>query len=95
MGWGNWLCVCVMGIAVGGQAGGYTKAFKMDLDTLKNVALPATGDIVVTENGQDKIVTGFGKYKLIFSKPERFQKLYLERIFSILFCLEFHKCYFL
>ena len=35
--------------------------FGMDLDTLKNVALPATGDIVVTENGQDKIVTGFGK----------------------------------
>ena len=35
--------------------------FGMDLNTLKNVALPATGDIVVTENGQDKIVTGFGK----------------------------------
>ena len=46
--------------------------FGMDLDTLKNVALPATGDIVVTENGQDKIVTGFGKYKLIFSIPKRF-----------------------
>ena len=45
--------------------------FGMDLDTLKNVALPATGDIVVTENGQDKIVTGFGKYKLIFSIPKR------------------------
>ena len=69
--------------------------FGMDLDTLKNVALPATGDIVVTENGQDKIVTGFGKYELILSIPKRFQKLYLERIFSILFCLEFHKCYFL
>ena len=36
--------------------------FGMDLDTLKNVALPATGDIAITENGQDKIVTGFGEY---------------------------------
>ena len=36
--------------------------FGMDLETLKNVALPETGDIAVTENGQDKIVTGFGEY---------------------------------
>merc|ERR1711962_1019087 len=38
--------------------------FGMDLDTLKNVALPATGDIVVTVNSQDKIVTGFGSFPL-------------------------------
>ena len=38
--------------------------FGMDLDTLKNVALPKTGDIVVNEDGQDKVVTGFGKYQL-------------------------------
>ena len=36
--------------------------FGMDLETLKNVALPKTGDIAITENGQDKIVTGFGEY---------------------------------
>ena len=34
----------------------------LDLDTLKNVALKETGDIAITENGQDKIVTSFGKY---------------------------------
>ena len=34
----------------------------MDLDTLKNVALPETGDIVVSENGQNVVNTGFGKY---------------------------------
>ena len=38
--------------------------FGMDLDTLKNVALPETGDIVVSENGQDMVVTGFGMYQL-------------------------------
>ena len=38
--------------------------FGMDLDTLKNVALPETGDIVVNEDGQDKVVTGFGTYQL-------------------------------
>ena len=38
--------------------------FGMDLDTLKNVALPKTGDIVVNEDGQDKVVTGFGTYQL-------------------------------
>ena len=45
MGWGKRLCVCAMGVAVGGQPG-VTRAFRMDLDTLKNVALPETGDIV-------------------------------------------------
>ena len=34
----------------------------LDLDVLKNVALKETGDIAITENGQDKIVTSFGKY---------------------------------
>ena len=38
--------------------------FGMDLDTLKNVALPKTGDIVVNEDGQDKVVTGFGTCQL-------------------------------
>ena len=33
----------------------------IDLETLKSVALPATGDIAITENGQDKIVTTFGE----------------------------------
>merc|ERR1712021_134142 len=36
----------------------------MDLDTLKNVALPETGDIVVSENGQNKVITGFGAFPL-------------------------------
>ena len=36
--------------------------FGMNLDTLKNIALPQTGDIAITENGTDKIVTGFGEY---------------------------------
>ena len=74
MGRGNQLCVCVRGVAVEGQLW-VTKTFRMDLDTLKNVALPATGDIVVTENGQDKIVTRFGKHKFIFSKFENFSKI--------------------
>ena len=34
----------------------------LDLDVLKNVALKETGDIAITENGQDKIVTSFGKH---------------------------------
>ena len=34
----------------------------LDIETLKNVALKETGDIAITENGQDKIVTSFGKY---------------------------------
>merc|ERR1711973_1035288 len=38
--------------------------FGLDLDTLKNVALPETGDIVVNEDGQDKVVTGFGSFPL-------------------------------
>ena len=38
--------------------------FGMDLDTLKNVALPATGDIVATENGQDKVITGLADTNL-------------------------------
>ena len=37
----------------------------LDLETLKTVALPETGDIAITENGQDKIVTGFGEYIII------------------------------
>ena len=37
----------------------------LDLETLKTVALPETGDIAITENGQDKIVTSFGKYLMI------------------------------
>ena len=36
--------------------------FGIDMETLKNVALPQNGDIVINENGQDKIVTTFGKY---------------------------------
>ena len=35
--------------------------FGFDLDTIKDVALPQSGDIIINENGQDKIVTGFGK----------------------------------
>ena len=35
--------------------------FGLDLDTLKNVALPETGDIVVSKNGQNVFNTGFGK----------------------------------
>ena len=42
--------------------------FGMDLETLKNVALPETGDIAITENGQDKIVTGFGEYIIILQR---------------------------
>ena len=34
--------------------------FGLDLDTLKNVALPETGDIVVNKNGQNVFNTGFG-----------------------------------
>ena len=48
------------------QWGFDTDALGVDLRTLKNVALPETGDIVITENGQDKIVTTFGKYYLDF-----------------------------
>jgi len=39
-------------------------AMGMDLDTLKNVALPETGDIVVSENGQNVVNTGFGSFPL-------------------------------
>ena len=41
---------------------GFEGLDNLDLDTLKNVALKETGDIAITENGQDKIVTSFGKY---------------------------------
>ena len=34
----------------------------LDLENLRTVALKETGDIAITENGQDKIVTSFGKY---------------------------------
>ena len=40
----------------------------LDLETLKTVALPETGDIAITENGQDKIVTTFGKF-YFYSDP--------------------------
>ena len=43
------------------QWGFDTDALGVDFTTLKNVALPPTGDIVITENGQDKIVTTFGE----------------------------------
>merc|ERR1711962_162522 len=45
----------------------------LDLDTLKNVALKETGDIAITENGQDKIVTSFGKFPLesLMTKAEK------------------------
>merc|ERR1711962_1227411 len=45
----------------------------LDLDVLKNVALKETGDIAITENGQDKIVTSFGKFPLesLMTKAER------------------------
>ena len=33
----------------------------IDLDTLKNVALPETGDVIVSENGQAYVNTAFGK----------------------------------
>ena len=32
----------------------------IDLDTLKNVALPETGDVIVSENGQAYVNTAFG-----------------------------------
>merc|ERR1711962_84408 len=38
--------------------------FGLDLDTLKNVALPETGDIVVNKNGQNVFNTGFGPFPL-------------------------------
>ena len=41
----------------------YSIPFGLDLDTLKNVALPETGDIVVSEDGQDMVITGFGRYQ--------------------------------
>merc|ERR1711973_437760 len=49
----------------------------LDLETLKTVALPETGDIAITENGQDKIVTSFGKFPLesLMTKAEREQFL--------------------
>jgi len=58
--------------------------FGMDLDTLKNVALPETGDIAITENGQDKIVTGFGKFPLesLMTDAEREQFLPVVRAFA-------------
>ena len=45
------------------QIGFYTSSTPsgMNLGTLKNIALPQTGDIAITENGMDKIVTGFGE----------------------------------
>jgi len=51
--------------------------FGIDLETLKNVALPQNGDIVVNENGQDKILTTFGKFPLesLMTKAEREQFL--------------------
>jgi len=51
--------------------------FGLDLDMLKNVALPKTGDIAITENGQDKIVTAFGKFPLesLMTDAEREQFL--------------------
>ena len=36
----------------------------IDLDTLKNVALPETGDVIVSENGQTYVNTAFGKKSL-------------------------------
>merc|ERR1712079_495246 len=38
--------------------------FGLDLDTLKNVAPPETGDIVVNKNGQNVFNTGFGPFPL-------------------------------
>merc|ERR1712112_186868 len=54
-----------------------------DLDVLKNVALKETGDIAITENGQDKIVTSFGKFPLesLMTKAEREQFLPVVRSF--------------
>jgi len=55
----------------------------IDLETLKSVALPATGDIIVNENGQDKIVTTFGKFPLqsLMTDAEREQFLPVVRSF--------------
>jgi len=55
----------------------------IDLGTLKSVALPPTGDIVINENGQDKIVTSFGKFPLqsLMTDAEREQFLPAVRSF--------------
>merc|ERR1711962_1126002 len=49
----------------------------LDLENLRTVALKETGDIAITENGQDKIVTSFGKFPLesLMTKAEREQFL--------------------
>jgi len=59
------------------QWGFDTDALGVDLRTLKNIALPETGDIVITENGQDKIVTTFGTFPLesLMTKAETEQFL--------------------
>jgi len=36
----------------------------IDLDTLKNVALPETGDVIVIENGQAYVNTAFGSFPI-------------------------------
>jgi len=66
------------------QWGFDTDALGVDLRTLKNVALPETGDIVITENGQDKIVTTFGTFPLksLMTKAEREQFLPAIKAFA-------------
>jgi len=63
----------------------------IDLETLKSVALPATGDIAITENGQDKIVTTFGTFPLepLMTKAEREQFLPVVRSFAKLLRQDF------
>merc|ERR1711962_1506882 len=55
----------------------------LDLENLRTVALKETGDIAITENGQDKIVTSFGKFPLdsLMTKAEREQFLPAVRSF--------------
>ena len=54
---------------------GFEGLDNLDLDTLKNVALKETGDIAITENGQDKIVTSFGNYSTLRKKSIHFESL--------------------
>ena len=53
--------------------------FGIDLDTLKNVALPETGDIVVSEGGRDMVITGFGTYQFKLISVLGFLKNVLKR----------------
>jgi len=63
----------------------------IDLETLKSVALPATGDIAITENGQDKIITTFGTFPLepLMTKAEREQFLPAVKSFAKLLRQDF------